>query len=117
MQPTVEVIGDVTVVAPNLEQLDASNADDFRRDMAPILQDCRKLVLDLSGVQFADSRGCGAILSCLKQLSAVEGDLKICEVSRPVRMVFELIRLHRVCEILGTKEQAVEAFHKHVSGS
>jgi anti-sigma B factor antagonist len=114
MQPLVELFGDVTVVRPNLEQLDASNSDDFRRDMAPVLQDCRKLVLDLSGVQFADSRGCGAILSCLKQLSAVEGDLKICNVSRPVRMVFELIRLHRVCEILGTKEQAVEAFGKQM---
>ena len=112
MPPDVENIGDVVVVAPNLEQLDASNADDFRRDMAPILQDCRKLVLDLTGTQFADSRGCGAILSCLKQLSSVGGDLKICGVSRPVRMVFELIRLHRICEILGTKEEAVQAFQK-----
>jgi anti-sigma B factor antagonist len=112
MPPDVEKIGDVVVVAPNLEQLDASNADDFRRDMAPILQDARKMVLDLTGTQFADSRGCGAILSCLKQLSSVGGDLKICCVSRPVRMVFELIRLHRICEILGTKNEAVRAFEK-----
>jgi anti-sigma B factor antagonist len=111
MQPSVETIGDVTVVLTNLEQLDAANADDFRRDMSPILQNCRKLVLDLTGVQFADSRGCGAILSCLKQVSSVGGDLKLCQVSRPVRMVFELIRLHRVCEILATKEQAVQAFN------
>ena len=116
MQPTVETIGDVTVVAPNLEQLDAANAEDFRRDMAPILQNCRKLVLDLTGVQFADSRGCGAILSCLKQVSSVGGDLKLCEVSRPVRMVFELIRLHRICEILATKEDAVRAFRTLMPG-
>lgn len=112
MPPEVETIGDVTVATVHLDQLDASNSEDFRRDMTPILQDCRKLVLDMGKVQFADSRGCGAILSCLKTLSASGGDLKICQVSRPVRLVFELIRLHRICEIVDTKEQAVKAFQK-----
>ena len=46
----------------NIEQLDASNADDFKRQMAPVTQDARKVVLNLSRVQFVDSRGCGAIL-------------------------------------------------------
>ena len=98
--------------AVNVEQLDASNAEDFRRDMAPVLQESRKLVLDLGRVQFVDSRGCGAILSCLKHLSAAGGDLKVCGVSRPVRGVFELIRLHRICEILDARERAVQAFQK-----
>jgi len=110
MQPAVEKVGDVTVVAVNVEQLDASNAEDFCRDMAPVLQESRKLVLDLGRVQFVDSRGCGAILSCLKQLSAAGGDLKLCQVGRPVRTVFELIRLHRICEIVDTREEAVRAF-------
>lgn len=112
MQPEVEQVGDVTVATVHLEQLDASNAEDFRRDMAPVLQDARQLVLDLSRVQFVDSRGCGAILSCLKHVNEAGGDLKLCCVGRPVRMVFELIRLHRICEILGTREEAVKAFGK-----
>jgi anti-sigma B factor antagonist len=110
MQPTVEKLGDVTVVTVNAEALDASNAEDFRREMAPVLADCRKLVLNLGRVQFADSRGCGAILSCVRRLSEVGGDLKLCKVTRFVRTVFELIRLHRICEIYDTQEQAVQAF-------
>jgi anti-sigma B factor antagonist len=110
MQPTVERIGDVAVVTLNDAQLDAGNADDFRRDMGPVLQDCHKLVIALDRVQFVDSRGCGAILFCLKNVSAAGGDLKLCEVAKPVRTVFELIRLHRICEILDTKEEAVRAF-------
>ena len=110
MELTVEQIGDVAVVGVNVEQLDASNADDFRQQMAPVLAGCRKLVLDLGRVQFADSRGCGAILSCLKQVAAAGGDLKLCRVTKPVRTVFELIRLHRLCEIVGTREEAVQAF-------
>jgi anti-sigma B factor antagonist len=110
MEPLVEKVGDVTVVTVNAEQLDATNSEDFRQAMAPILDGCRKLVLDLNRVQFADSRGCGAILSCLKRLSESGGDLKLCNVTRNVRTVFDLIRLHRICQIVGTRDEAVKAF-------
>jgi len=57
-----------------------------------------------------DSRGCGAILSCLKQISPAGGDLKLCRVSPRVRLVFDLIRMHNICEIVNTREEAVQAF-------
>lgn len=112
MQAMVEKVGDVTVVVVNVAELDANNADEFRQVLAPVLKECCKLVLDLHRVQFVDSRGCGAILSCLTQLSAAAGDVKLCQVSRRVRTVFELIRLHRICEIVDTREDAVRAFQK-----
>src|SRR4029077_2026670 len=108
MGPVVEKVGDVTIVAVNVDELDAASAETFRRDIAPVLKDCRKLVLDLERVQFVDSRGCGAILSCLKHLSTAGGDLKLCRVARPVLKVFELIRMHSICEIVNTKEEAVQ---------
>jgi anti-sigma B factor antagonist len=61
-------------------------------------------------VQFVDSAGIGAIISCLKTLSANGGDLKLCNVAKPVRGLFELVRLHRLLDILNTKEEAVRAF-------
>jgi anti-sigma B factor antagonist len=109
MQPTVEKLGDVTVVTVNAEALDASNAEEFRQEMAPVLADCRRLVLDLGRVQFMDSRGCGAILSCLKRVAEAGGDLKLCQVGRFVRTVLELMRLHRICDICDTRESAVRA--------
>ena len=110
MQTAVEKVGDVTIVALHEEALDAANADAFRRAVAPALKDCRKLVLDLDRVQFMDSRGCGAILSCLKHLSKEGGDLKLCRVTEPVQMVFELIRMDQICQIVNTREEAVQAF-------
>jgi anti-sigma B factor antagonist len=110
MQLTVERVKDVAVVTVNIEQFDASNAGDFKRQMAPVQQQSSRLVLDLGRVKFVDSSGCGAILSCLKHATEAGGDLKLCQVTRPVRTVFELIRLHRICEILDTREQAVHAF-------
>jgi anti-sigma B factor antagonist len=109
MDLTVEKVGDVTIVVMNQEELDAASAEVFRRQVAPVLKDCRKMVLDLGRVQFVDSRGCGAILSCLKHLSTAGGELKLCRVNPPVRTVFDLIRLGRVCEIVGTREEAVQA--------
>lgn len=106
----VEKVGDVAVAAVNLEQFDASNADEFKREIAPVLKETRKLVLDFEGVRFVDSRACGAILSCLKHLSEAGGDLKICQVHPFVATVFELIRLHRICEILPTRDEAIRAF-------
>lgn len=112
MEPVIEKVGDVTIVALNADHLDSSNADEFRRDLAPVLQDCRKLVLDLERVQSIDSRGCGVIISCLKQVSTASGDLKLCGVGETVRMVFDLIHMERICEILDTREEAVKAFKK-----
>jgi anti-anti-sigma factor len=65
MPLTVDKIGDVNVVTVHLDQFDASNADEFKQQIAPILEDTHKLVLDLEPVQFVDSRACSAIHSCL----------------------------------------------------
>lgn len=112
MQLTVDKINNVAVVTVHLDEFDASNAEEFKRQMAPVLQTSSKLVLDLSRVKFVDSSGCGAILSCLKNLTQTGGDLKLCQVSPRVRTTFELIRLHRICEICDTREQAIAAFQK-----
>ncbi len=106
----IEKFGDVAVATLTVAQFDAGYADEFKREIAPVLKETRKLVLDLANVEFVDSRACGGILSCLKRLSEAGGELKICQANEFVRNVFELIRLHRVCQILGTKEEAVAAF-------
>ena len=110
MELSVETIGDVTVATLKVEQFDAAYADEFKREIAPALGATRKLVLDLAAVQFVDSRACGAILSCLKRLGETGGELKICNVTPFVAEVFKLIRMQRICEILGTRDDAIRAF-------
>ena len=112
MQLTVETVQNIAVVQVHGDQLDASNADDFKRQIAPVLTANSRMVLDLGQLQFVDSSGCGAILSCLKSLTSSGGDLKLCRVTRPVRNIFELIRLHRICEIFDSREDAVASFAK-----
>ena len=112
MDIVLEQLGDVAVATVPVDELDASNAGDFKRDIAPILDAHPKMVLDLSRVRFVDSSGLGAFISCLRRLNAKGGDLKLCGMSKAVRAVFELVRMHRVFDILGTKEDAAHAFER-----
>ena len=110
MEIAVDQMGDIAVAEMPVDELDASNAPEFKRDIAPVLQTNTKLVLDLSRLRFVDSSGLGAMLSCLRQLSAKSGDLKLCGMSKQVRGLFELVRMHRIFDIYGTQEEAVHAF-------
>jgi anti-sigma B factor antagonist len=110
MEIAIDQIDSIAVVTVPVDELDASNTGEFKRDMAPVLQANTRLVLDLSRLRFVDSSGLGAMLSCLRQLSAKGGDLKLCGMSKQVRGLFELVRMHRIFDIYGTKEEAVHAF-------
>jgi anti-sigma B factor antagonist len=110
MELAIEKIGDVAVSAVPVEELDAGNAGEFKREIAPLLEANAKVVLDLTRLRFVDSSGLGAFISCLRKLNAKGGDLKLSGMSKQVRAVFELVRMHRVFDILATKEDAVRAF-------
>jgi anti-sigma B factor antagonist len=110
MEIAVEKTGDVAVVQIPVEELDASNASELKRDIGPVLDANKKVVLDLSRLRFVDSSGLGAMLSCLRQLTGRGGDLRLAGMSKPVRALFELVRMHRIFDIYATKEEAIRAF-------
>jgi len=110
MELIPEVETGVAVVALAAETLDAGNAKAFRKAMDPILTVHTRVALDLSQVAFVDSSGCGALLSCLKRTGQAGGDLKLFGVQKPVRAMFELIRLHRVMDILNDRREVLLAF-------
>jgi anti-sigma B factor antagonist len=110
MELFIEQISDVSFARVPGETLDAGSAKDFKAAAAPLLVPGAKLVFDLSGLRFVDSSGLGALLSCLRQLNAIGGDLKLCGTSKPVRALFELVRMHRVFELCNSREDAVRAF-------
>ena len=100
----------VTVHMVAGDHLDAGNVRDFKLAVAPMLKPRARLVFDLSNLKFVDSSGLGAILSCLRQVNSQGGDLKLCGVTRPVRALLELVRMHKVFDICNTAEEAVQAY-------
>jgi anti-sigma B factor antagonist len=110
MEIPVEKTDSVTIAVIPVDELDASNAGEFKRDIAPVLDSDTRVVMDFTRLRFIDSSGLGAVLSCLRQLSAKGGDLKLCGMSKQVRSTFELVRMHRIFDIFPTREEAVRAF-------
>jgi anti-sigma B factor antagonist len=106
----VEKVLDVAVAVVPVIELDASNATEFKADVAGLLDSEMKVVFDLNRVRFADSSGLGALISCLRRVNARGGDLKLCAMSDQVRGLFELVRMHKVFDIHATREEAVRAF-------
>lgn len=101
---------DISVVSLPGDKLDVGNVKEFRRDISPLLSETPRVVFDMSELQFVDSSGLGAILSCLRQVNAAGGELKLASLTKPVRVLFELVRMHRVFDIFNTTEEALRAF-------
>jgi len=112
MEVTLDKIDNVTVIVLPGESLDASNVKEFKRDIKSALEGQSRVLFDMDKLKFVDSSGLGAILSCLRQLNASGGDLKLCGMLKPVRALFELVRMHRIFDIYNTKEEAIAAFRQ-----
>lgn len=98
----------MVVVAFPVEHLDASNVKEFRKAIEPIAASHDALVLDMARLNFVDSSGLGALLSCLRTMTGKKGQLLLCGMSRPVRALFELVRMHRIFSIYNSLEEALE---------
>jgi anti-sigma B factor antagonist len=101
---------DVLVIQVQEDNLDASNVRDFREGMQKLIQDQTRVVLDMSNLKFVDSSGLGALISCLRDTNGRKGDFRLCNMSRSVLALFELMRMHRVFSIHETAEGAVASF-------
>jgi phosphoserine phosphatase RsbU/P len=110
MLARIEKIDDVTVIRVALDTLDAGNEKRFKNEVISVLEPKSKVVLDMGEVDFIDSSGLGVILSCYRHLQSSGGDLKLCCLNNQVRMLFELVRMHRIYDIYATREEALTSF-------
>lgn len=106
----VEEYNDILVVTLEGKALDAASSKVFRAEIGPLLTNRKKVVFDLGELDFVDSSGLGALLSSLRQLNGQGGDLKLCNLTKPVRALIELVRMNRVFDIFNSREEALAAF-------
>ncbi len=100
----------VLVVELREDNLDAGNVSAFKEEIQHLIVDLTRVVLDMHGVKFIDSSGLGALISCLRQLNARQGDVRLCRMSPSVTALFELMRMNRVFGIHASCEEAVASY-------
>ena len=98
------------VIELRVDNLDASNVREFKDAVQALIHEQNRVVLDMTAVKFVDSSGLGALISCLRLLNTRRGDFKLCAMSKPVRALFELMRMHRVFNIYDARSDAVRSF-------
>lgn len=93
-------------------RLDAYSSPDVREWIASRTQGPpAQIVVNLRGVSFVDSTGLATLVQGMKRSREHGGDLLLCHLQQPVRLIFELTRLDRAFEVLPAEEDAVAAFH------
>jgi anti-sigma B factor antagonist len=103
----VDKEGGVAVVAPTVRRLDASVAPAFKQQVVRLVEaGDRRLLLDLSGVDFLDSSGLGALVSILKALGG-QGTMAVCGAKGAVLSLFKLTRMDKVFAIHADRAEAL----------
>lgn len=91
-------------------RLDAGAVSRFKEHIRVLAREGKvNVVLDMAGISFIDSSGLGALVASLQALRAVNGSLALAGLAEKVRMVLELIKLHKVLDIYPDAAAAVRA--------
>lgn len=110
MEIIEDIKGDVDVLTLK-GRLDAGSTKSIKEKINSLVKKNRaSIVLDMGSVDFIDSSGLGSLVSCLRLVNKMEGDIKIASLQDQVRGIFELTRLHRVFQIFDDSNTAVNNF-------
>ncbi|MGA7723328.1 MAG: STAS domain-containing protein [Ignavibacteriaceae bacterium] len=106
-----ETAGDVLIEKINIKRATAAEADEFRDILLNDIETgWRRIVIDFEDNSFIDSTFLGAIVTVLRTLSKLGGDLKISSVHGDVKNILDLTGSFRVLSSFDTKEEAVLSF-------
>lgn len=96
-----QTVGGTLRAEVGISRLDAASSRDFKRQVDALwTDDVTAVEFDFSQVDFIDSSGVGALLAVYKRLPQDVASVRLKRVKAPVQSVIELLRLHRIFEIV-----------------
>lgn len=101
----------ILIITINEETLDAKVSQAFKEGVLNLIKslNLNRVILELNRLQFIDSSGLGTFLSIQRFLNSIGGTLKLTQLNKPVRTMFEIVSMHRIFEIYTSTEEAVGA--------
>ena len=106
MQATIT--GEKTAILAISGSVDLTTAPSLRDRLAELIDDGRLcIIIDLTGTDFLDSTGLGALVAALKRLRMKSGEIRVVCAAGHVRKVFEITSLDRVFPLHDTVEAAL----------
>ena len=94
-------------------RLDAPSSEELKADMEKLIgEGWRKIVANLEGVDYISSSGLRVMLSALKKLRSLGGDLKLASLRPYVRETFEISGFTQLFKIYDGEEEAADDFRR-----
>ncbi|MCK4957274.1 MAG: STAS domain-containing protein [Candidatus Cloacimonetes bacterium] len=106
LEKAKEGVGLVKIVG----RIDGSNEERFKKTFSSFLEEYNRFVFDCGELEYIDSSGLGAILSCLKNATKQDGDVYIANIQAKPRMLFEITRAYKIFEIFDDVQSAIDSF-------
>lgn len=107
-----------TVITLDEEKLDTLVAPGLKSEFTTLnAEGVKNVILDLSGVKYADSSGLSSILIANRLCGSLNGYFILCGLQPHVYKLIEISQLTDVLNILPTAEEAIEAiFMNEIEG-
>ena len=100
-------IKDGIVFVKMIGRLDAATAANAEETMKEILDGhVKRLLFDLSGLEYLSSGGLRVLLGVMKAIKVKEGKLVLCALNSHVKEIFEVSGFHALIPIADTVETA-----------
>lgn len=109
MQITTEQVDTTLVVIP-AGRLDSNNATSFEKTVTDYVRNGeRRIVIDLSQIDYISSAGLRVVLMLVKQLKGSNGSLVLCGMKPSIKEVFDISGFSKILQIRGTRAEALAA--------
>ena len=110
MNISVEDMNDIKVVRFN-GKLDSNNAKEAESCFNELLaKNVTKILVDFKELDYTSSAGLRVLLSTAKQLKAVEGQLRLCNLNETVQEIFDMSGFSTILSVFDDESRALDNF-------
>ena len=101
--------GDVIFIELDGE-MNADNCVEIRDMVMEALTVHKRFIIDLKGVPYMDSTSIGTMMSLVREVQFMDGEIKLVHVNPNLGRILELVNAHDVFDLYEKTEQAVASF-------
>jgi anti-anti-sigma factor len=106
-----KIINDVLIIQVNYTRATYSEANFLKSTIEKSVEKGYvKIILDLSNCEYVDSTFLSMMVNGLKQVTKLNGDIRVVGLQPTVLAMFELTRIFRVFQTFSDVQKAVESF-------
>ena len=92
-------------------EVDINSSPDIKKSFDKLIsKKTPKVVINLSRVAYVDSSGLATLVEILKNMRTYGGKMRLANLSPKIKSLFEITKLEKLFEIMGSEEEAISNF-------